>query len=685
MEAPRYVLALDSVRGSDQAAVGGKAASLGELISTGFRVPKGFVVTKAAFDLFLKRADPEQRVRELLAAVAKEGAKVQPISEAILEQIVGAEVPTEVAGEVESLYRSMDLAAVAVRSSANCEDGTENAWAGQLETYLNVSADELLERVRQCWLSAFSRRTLAYAAAHGFDGTVIGVAVVVQEMVPSTVSGIGFSVHPVTQEPDLCLVEACFGLGEAIVSGEVSPDVFVVSKSRGEILESLPGRQTKALRLEPGESAPAWQDLDEEAGAAPKLSKDQALEYARLLGRVEAHYGRPMDTEWAHYGGRFHLLQARPITTLAPGYNEELIDRSVPWAYLVKRPFSLVEYSIIGHWTDPEHAAADLGFLHLNRVLGIQDDANLTHMFLSGPGHAEAHNHLLDLQQHDRDGLLLMLRKGRRLFEEGGRRIEQRAGFAGLEEVFEYFCEVGKFTVVLPAWLLIALESAGIEDAEARDLAEDLRAHSVYPRLVHDLLHPFVAEHARRAGFSAPEEAPHLVSWDELRRGIEVATLEERLAAKRAGHHFVYQQIDDEVKVRFLPETGYLLMRLVGSRLPPARADADCLTGQTAWPGTHQGRARLVLSSNPEGYTVADGEVLVSVQSNPNLMPLLRHAGAIVTDEGGVACHASIVARELKVPAVTGTGWATRLIREGDLVEVDATAQTVRILERAQK
>lgn len=679
---PQFAFALNTITPSLHQEVGGKAASLGELIAAGFYVPQGFVLTAAAFDLFLAQADEGKQITELLKSVATEKVKVQPISEAILELLHQAEMPAAVAEAVTTLFQEMDLGAVAVRSSANCEDGTENAWAGQLETYLNVQAEDLLGKVRECWLSAFSRRSLAYAAANGFDGSVIRMAVVVQEMVPSTVSGIGFSVHPVTQEPDMCLIEACFGLGDAIVSGEVSPDVFIVSKSQGSMVESLRGEQAKALVLEVGQPAPEWQDLGE-SGGQPKLSDEQALEYAGILKRIETHYGRPMDTEWAHYEGRFHLLQARPITTLTPSYEEDIVDRTVPWMNLVKRPFSLVEYSIIGHWTDPQHAGADLGFLHLNRVLGIQDDANLVHLCLSGPGVEEAMDHLLALQKDNRDQLIQMLKKGHRLYEEGMERAKHRQGFSDLNEVFEYFCEVGKFTVVLPAWLLLALEAGGVDDPEANQLAEDLRAHSVYPRLVHEVLHPCIAEYARQAGFSSPEEAPHVVSWDELDQGIELEVMEERLKAKRAGHRFVYQQIDDEVLVRFLPETGYLLMRLAESRVPPTSSDENSLTGQTAWPGCHRGRARLVLSSNPEGYSIEDGEVLVSVQSNPNLMPLLRHAGAIVTDEGGVACHASIVARELKVPAITGTRNATSFIHDGDFIEVDATAQTVRILERA--
>jgi pyruvate,water dikinase len=145
----------------------------------------------------------------------------------------------------------------------------------------------------------------------------------------------------------------------------------------------------------------------------------------------------------------------------------------------------------------------------------------------------------------------------------------------------------------------------------------------------------------------------------------------------------VFQILGNEERVRLVSETGYLLMRQAGRRQLVAADDPDLIAGQAAWPGVHRGRARVVMASNPDGHHLEDGEVLVSIQSNPNLMPLLRHAGAIVTDDGGVACHAGIICRELKIPTLIGTGRATSAIHDGDLVEVDAIAQVVRILERA--
>jgi pyruvate,water dikinase len=158
--------------------------------------------------------------------------------------------------------------------------------------------------------------------------------------------------------------------------------------------------------------------------------------------------------------------------------------------------------------------------------------------------------------------------------------------------------------------------------------------------------------------------------------------LEDRLEQVRAGRHFVFQSLDGDDHVRFVSQSGYLLMRLHKQRKLAPGEKSDELAGQAAWPGIYRGRARLILSPDAEGQPFEDGEVLISIQSSPALMPLLERAGAIVTDDGGIVCHAAIIARELRKPTLIGTRTATSQICTGDLVEVDTLAQVVRILER---
>ncbi|MEM9656895.1 MAG: PEP/pyruvate-binding domain-containing protein [Planctomycetota bacterium] len=678
-----YTLRLDEIDARSVAACGGKGASLGELSRAGMRVPPGFVVTRRAFDEFMASADPQGRVADWLADADAGRKTAAEAAAAIAELLQKAAIPDEIGAAIDAGVQQLNVAYVSVRSSATCEDGTANAWAGQLDTYLNVAPAEIAAQVKACWLSMYRATALAYGAAHGYGEGQFGVAVVVQEMIASEVSGIGFSVHPVTQEPDLRLIEACFGLGEAIVSGKIRPDQFVVKRGAQEIVESTRGAQRQGLFLDPGQAAPEWRELGSR-GAEPKLTDPQALEYAALLDKIEDHYGFPVDTEWALTATGFHLLQARPITTLAKEYREPIVDESEPWWCGFHRPIPLLEVSLIAHWCDSRHAGGDFGF-HVDRFLAIQDTSDLTTMFFSDQAFSAATEHIRELDRTDRPKLIALLERGLEVYRRGVDLIERGASFASLDDASEHFIEVGRFTTSFPAMTLVALDAGHLDDPRVRELAEELRAHSLYPRFVSRLIEPIVQDWARNLGFAAPARAHELVTWHELRQNIvPLQTLEERLEKVNAGDRFVYQMLGDVEKVDFVSETGYLLMRESGARQIVAPDDPNQIAGQAAWPGVHRGRARLVMSYDPDEYDFADGDVLVSIQSNPDLMPLLRRAGAIVTDDGGVACHAGIICRELKIPTLIGTARATSTIRDGDLVEVDATAQVVRILERAE-
>jgi len=678
----QYTLLLQEIDGTKVALGGGKGASLGELIRAGLHVPPGFVVTRPAFDAFMAAADPNGQVSGWLAEVESGQISVSDAAATIANLLGEASIPAAVSSAIVSSVRNLGVSSVSVRSSATCEDGSATAWAGQLDTYLDVAPDEIVSQVKACWLSIFEAPALAYGATHGFGAGEFGVAVVVQQMISSEVSGIGFSVHPVTQEPDLRLIEACFGLGEAIVSGKIVPDQYIVKRGATEIVESTRGDQRQGLFLEHGKPEPIWKELGVR-GAEPKLTDQQVLEYSSLLDRIEAHYGYPVDTEWALTGSVFHLLQARPITTLAPEYREQIVDHAEPWWRGFRRPLSLLESSIIALWMDSRHAAADFG-IHIDRFLAIQDESDLAILFFAKASFQAALEHIRELDRTNRSQLIAFLNRGHEIYQLSFEQIERGKGFRNLSDAVEQFVLTARYTTSFPAMVLMAFEQGHIDDPQIRTLAEELRSHSLYPRFLGQLIEPLVQEFVDRLGFSEPERAPEVITWRELERSsVDCHVLEERLERVRAGQRFVFQNLGDEQRLHFVTETGYLLMRESGQRQVVPPDDPDRISGQAAWPGVHRGRARVIMSSEPEGFEINDGDVLVSIQSNPNLMPLLRHAGAIVTDDGGIACHAGIICRELKIPTIIGTGRATSTIHDGDLVEVDATAQVVRILERA--
>ncbi|MFK7778171.1 MAG: PEP/pyruvate-binding domain-containing protein [Gimesia sp.] len=680
--AKRFIYQLSELDSSYVAEAGGKGASLGELMRAQAPVPQGFVISSAAFEEFFSTGDLKQFVIDTIQSMNAGQIDLTQANQQIISRISDVEVPAEIVDIVNEAALQFESSRVSVRSSATCEDSATSAWAGQLETFLNVTPEDVIENVRDCWSSMFSESALTYGATHGYGTGQVSVAVVVQKMVSSDISGIGFSVHPVTQEPGIQLIEACLGLGEAIVSGRIVPDQYVVERGSNKILESVIGNQKEALYIGDGKSATDWRKLGE-SGKKQKISDDQVSEYAGILSRLQDHFGHPIDTEWAIQDGAFQVLQARPITTLAEEYQQTLIDDSQGWQFIVRRPFFLLAASILPFWLDSKHADKTLG-THLNETLLIQDETGTANLFYSKSSADAFLEHIGELFQQDRSHLIEILKHALDLYDQGHIRIDQGVeGFSSIQEIEDFFAEIAQHTTVFPAWVLIYIESNQIEDPEVRALAEKIRSHSLYPVIERKIIEPLAIQTAKSLGFSETERACELMLWSEIKnQTLTRELLESRLKVVQSGARYIFQMIEGQEEFHLVSQTGYLLTRLSKERKILPENDSHELSGQVAWPGIFRGRAHVVLSLDAMGQTMEEDEILVSIQSSPALMPLLKKCGAIVTDEGGIACHAAIIARELRKPTLIGTQLATKKIKTGDLIEVDTYAQVVRILEQ---
>lgn len=302
--------------------VGGKGASLAELHAAGFSVPIGFVLTAAAYRHFEADAGLAERLPAVLDRFdPKDAAALRQTAAEIRSVLEGADLPSEVAKELLANYQdltSMAGEACAVRSSAVSEDGAETSFAGLYESYLNVRGPgAVLEAVRRCYDSLWSERALRYRALRTGNPRD-AMAVVVMALVPSEVSGVAFTAHPVSGERDRILINSSWGLGEAIVSGRVTPDSFVVHKDTLAVLDRAVFPKEVALYAHPDGQGTIEVTPKPERAIAPSLSDALACEVGRVAVLVERHFGRPQDIEFAIAGGQLQLLQSRPITTLGP-------------------------------------------------------------------------------------------------------------------------------------------------------------------------------------------------------------------------------------------------------------------------------------------------------------------------------------------------------------------------------
>jgi pyruvate, water dikinase len=339
VEAPMdqsYILWFEEISLADLPRVGGKNASLGEMIGQlsekGVRVPGGFALTAAAYRLFVEENLLERRIRDTLRRFREEGAPLEKAGQTLRREFLEASLPEPVARAVTEAYRELarrsggEAPAVAVRSSATAEDLPEASFAGQQETFLNVVGEAaLLQACRDCFASLFTDRAINYRALKGFDDLQVALSVGVQLMVRSDVgaSGVMFTLDTESGFPDTTVISATWGLGETVVQGTVDPDKYVVYKplladeNLSPIIERTAGaKEIKLVYRSGGGAGTELVDTTGQERAALVLSDAEVLQLARWSVILEEHYGRPLDIEWARDGlsGELYIVQARPET-----------------------------------------------------------------------------------------------------------------------------------------------------------------------------------------------------------------------------------------------------------------------------------------------------------------------------------------------------------------------------------
>ncbi|MDW8021148.1 MAG: phosphoenolpyruvate synthase [Nitrososphaerota archaeon] len=457
-DAEKYIYWFEELDRDKIPLVGGKCANLGEMINAGIPVPPGFAVSAHAYKRFIEETKIAQKIYDILDETItdpKDPKQYEEASKKIRSLIESTPIPDYLQREIVEAYKELSKRTgvkdvyVAVRSSATAEDLPGASFAGQQETYLNVRGErELLESVRKCWSSLFTPRAIFYRTQKGFRHEKVLISVAVQKMVNSRASGVMFTIHPVTGDRDKIVIESVWGLGEAIVSGAVTPDHFEVDKNTFKILvKNIVKKEVEYIR-DPKTGKTIHGQVPPDRQEAPSLADEEVIEFAKIAKRIEEHYGVPQDIEFA-------------------------VDRDLPF---------------------PKN------------------------LFI----------------------------------------VQSRP-----ETVWS------------------------VKEAEAgAEASQTTRATSIM-----------------------------------------------------------------EAKIT--------------------------LKGLPASPGVHVGRAKVVFSPEEAAKEIQKGDVLVTKMTNPDWVPYMRLAGAIVTDEGGMTCHAAIVSRELGIPCIVGTREATKLMRSGETYTIDARSGVI--------
>ena len=322
------IVPLDTTRHVNNKAIGPKAMSLIRLGRLGVTVPAGFCITAGMFREHLEHNNLLTRIKMAAAELTK--AKAQQKQELLLtlrQAIIKAPLAETARQEIEKHYHTLGSKYVAVRSSGTAEDLPGHSFAGQYDTYLGISNPaDCIEAVKKCWASLWTLRACEYRERNGFDHLKIDMAVIVQSLIAADVSGVIFTVDPVKDSRSSIVIEACFGLGETLVSGKVTPDRFIISKKRLEILSSTISEK-KIERTISLNGLVEERNIPDERSSVCCLDKKHAVKLAKIARKIEAEFGSPQDIEWAIHKKKIFLLQSRPITALPPEKSWE--DRQI--------------------------------------------------------------------------------------------------------------------------------------------------------------------------------------------------------------------------------------------------------------------------------------------------------------------------------------------------------------------
>jgi phosphoenolpyruvate synthase/pyruvate phosphate dikinase len=660
-----YVRAFDAIEDGASRYAGGKGASLANLRRMGFSVPDGFVLLSTAFDEVLALAGIQNEIVTIFRAInPSDRISVDSSAERIQKLILNAKVPSQIVDELYEYFDAFDVEYVAVRSSATLEDSQTEAWAGQLDSFLNTNKSMLLSNVMNCWASLYSPRAVKYRFEANLQTKDMSVAVVVQKMVDSEASGVSFSIHPNRPQKNELLIEACHGLGEALVLGQITPSSYVLDKYSLDIIERHDEIQPRTLRAAVGTSGTRWHDFIKHF-AAPPLSDSEIVDLAELTLRIERQLGYACDIEWTRYKGAFSVVQARPITAVA-----HLSKAKPRFVKTFARDFALVsleiayrcEASQTKKWM-PGRKNPNSPYLVFERTDGTvyvwynADGLTWIRKLLIAKAKSDP-SFLEEIKQNVLTGIAWI----RQHYEH-----PQALSAAQLQRFVNEYMQTYDWLEAL--WALCKIPD---DELGTRNVLRDVRENTDKLSSGADA----VVRHSLRNLYPEFGELSAMISLDELQSDLspDKNTLHSRFA------RFVY--IGGAIYPG-LSRVEAAIAFNIEFNVDPLPDDKSTIVGMTGSPGKVIGVVCKVMGHGDFGKIRA-GEILVSPMTMPDFVREMDKAAGVVTDEGGATCHAVIIARENNKPCVVGTGFATQLLADGDLIEVDADRGVVRLVRKGK-
>lgn len=645
---------------------GGKGDSLAKMYNSGISIPNGFVVLSATFDAFIRQTELDRKISSAFQNLQSQDIeRIDKISQEIQKDIINAPMSDLIIDEINSAFQSLNTEFVAVRSSATAEDSASDAWAGQLDSFLNTTKDTLIENIKKCWASLFTPRAIFYRIEKGLVQKHISVAVVVQKMVKSDVAGIAFSVHPLTQNANNIVIDAALGLGEAIVSGQVTPDNYVVQKEPLSILNKSVKTQSKFLQRA-ADGGNEWKQLSAERGALPALSDEQILELAQKVIAIEAYFGFAVDIEWAYENNNLFILQSRPITTSGNTAVTQIDQEVFTLAYTRDRSVITQQSWYYGHAFGLEELM-NVRFKHRVPMILYYNDGP-EDIWNNENALSEIYEKITEKNKKEPLFVKKLIEEFNRVENDFFKPVWVKQYTDNVNQLAEV---AQKFYDMLPhySYIYYTLLSESANEACKKEV-EAWKEKDV-----------FFDNTGRFFESSIEKIYPELSFLTKyiLIEEIKNPPSKEVLSARRKNWVYapgLYNEIITLDDFSFKNPSFVFQKEVFDS-------NTTLFYGQTASVGgIVKGKARL-LRSREEMHKVEEGDIIVAPMTIPEFLPAMKKASAFVNDEGGMLSHAAVVAREMKKPCIVDTKFATQVIKDGDELEVNADSGMVRILRKS--
>jgi phosphohistidine swiveling domain-containing protein len=644
---------------------GGKGASLASLTKAGFPVPEGFIIFSDAFDITIAMNGLCDPVAKLLSHATELSPNALNDRCFELRQLIfDATVPREIDEEISRGFGTLNSVFVAVRSSATSEDSASEAWAGQLESFLFTPQHELLSNVKRCWASLYTPHAITYRMHAGALQRPISVAVVVQSMIASEVAGVCFSIHPTDPDRGRMLVEACSGLGEALVSGQITPSTYVIDRQTLNVVERHERLQERAIHSAGPKGGTSWYSLQPNS-SRQLISDSAATQLAGLALKIEDHFTYPCDIEWSMREGTIAILQARPITT--ESYSRSEIS-SPKFVKTFARDFALISLEIayqcetapVKNWSlpNPNPYSPHLAFERADGTVYVWYKSE-------GISWIEA-----TLRQRiSADPRYLELVAARVLAEtESMRPFYERPRPVSTEQLLRYIRQyMSAYDWLEALWTISRMPEATGHGS----ILIGVRKHTAKLSSGSDSL----VRQSLSALYPSLGDLSAMISLREFESNSIPSreVLEQRMRTSFYFNGQIHVGMSRTVASKTFGVT------FIEDALP---SDESTIIGMTGAPGRARGAVCRVMGHGDFGK-IKPGQILVSPMTMPDFIREMDLAAAVVTDEGGTTSHAAITAREQKKPCVVGTKVATKLLADGDVVDVDADRGTVRVISRA--